>query len=86
MSKDKIKHLLRPKEFRVWCMPHTNLDRFDFTTKAFDATCANCLTAWRTATTGRSSPFRTRDVIGRRPTNGEWEPRMTRITTDGDVE
>lgn len=55
---EKLKHLLKPKEFRVWCRPNDLPGDFDLTILPSLTTCANCLTAMRATTTGRKSQFK----------------------------
>lgn len=43
----KIIHLLKPKEYRVWCRPKVVPGNFSVTTEASKATCAVCLSAMR---------------------------------------
>lgn len=58
ITMSKIIHLLKPKEFRVWCRPNDVPGNFAVTTIPSVADCANCLTAFRTATNGRKARFR----------------------------
>lgn len=58
MSKQRLVHLLRPKEYRVYCRPNDEPGDFDVTTKPSKVTCANCLTAFRSRTQGNYRPFR----------------------------
>lgn len=58
MSVEPLVHLLVPKEFRVWCRRNSPIGDFSITNLPSKATCANCLTAMRTATGGSRSPFR----------------------------
>ncbi len=51
-------HLLKPKEFRVWCRPNDPPDDFSVTTQPSKCTCANCLTIYRAAASGNYKPFR----------------------------
>lgn len=54
----KLTHLLIPKQYRVWCRPNDVPGDFDITALPSKADCANCLTAFRTATTWRKARFR----------------------------
>lgn len=54
----KLTHLLIPKQYRVWCRPNDVPGNFNITAYPSLADCANCLTAFRTATNGRKTPFR----------------------------
>jgi len=54
----KIIHLLKPKEYRVWCRPKVVPGNFSVTTEACKATCANCLSTMRWHTQGRRGQFR----------------------------
>lgn len=56
--KEKLKHLLIPATFRVYCRPNNPVGDFDVTVFPSKANCANCLTAFRIATTGRKTPFK----------------------------
>lgn len=73
MSKKTLTHLLKPGEFRVWCRPNNVPGDFNVTTKPSKANCANCLTAMRTATTGRRSGFKVKHTTGRK-TCWDYEP------------
>lgn len=55
---EPLTHLLIQKQFRVWCRPNNVPGDFNVTTLPSKTTCANCLTAYRTATTGRRNDFR----------------------------
>lgn len=55
---DPIIHLLIPKEFRVWCRPEKPVGDYPITRFASKATCANCLTRYRTNSTGRCARFK----------------------------
>lgn len=72
--KEKIKHLLIPREFRIWCRPNHPIGEQDLTTKPSETGCANCLTAFRAKTTGKTQPFRTRHAHNRNPSQHyeEW--------------
>lgn len=51
-------HLLIPKEHRVWCMKKRQLAvHVKVTTLPSEATCCNCLTAWRSTTQKNYRPF-----------------------------
>lgn len=67
--KNKLKHLLKPGEFRIWCRPNDVPGDFDLTSHAWNATCANCLTAFRAKTQGIHRPFRVRHVAASRKLN-----------------
>ena len=54
----EIIHLLKPKEYRVWCRPNYIPGNFKTTIFPSLTDCANCLTAFRTYTTGRKNRFR----------------------------
>ena len=54
----QIIHLLKPKEYRVWCRPHDVPGDFKITNLPSKADCANYLTAFRTTMTGRKQRFR----------------------------
>lgn len=58
MKEEPLYHLLMPKEFKVWCRPNHSVGDFNVTILPSKATCANCLTAYRTATTGRLTRFK----------------------------
>jgi len=60
-----ITHLLKPKEYRVWCRPNDVPGDFMVTNKPSKANCANCVTIWRRETTGRRSQFKVSHLIGR---------------------
>jgi hypothetical protein len=51
-------HLLKPKEFRVWCRPNASPGDLSVTNQASKATCANCLSTMRWHTQGRHGRFR----------------------------
>lgn len=53
-----IKHLLIPKEFKVYCLPSRSADSLSVTNEPSKATCANCLTIFRRGTTGRRGQFK----------------------------
>lgn len=75
MKKDALYHLLKPKEFRVWCRPHDPVGDYNVTNLPSKANCANCLTAYRTATTGRRAAFRVKHTsrLDPRPRTPELE-------------
>ncbi len=50
-------HLLKPKEFRVWCRPDSTPGDLTVTSKPSKVTCANCLTVFRSKTQNRHKPF-----------------------------
>lgn len=52
-----IVHLLKPKEYRVWCLPNRPVGNLATTNKPSKCTCGNCLTIMRGATQGRHSQF-----------------------------
>lgn len=56
--KEQLIHLLKPKQFRVWCRPDSLPGDFAVTTRPPKATCANCLTAWRAKTQGHHGGFK----------------------------
>lgn len=56
VMKEKIIHLLIPKEFRVWCLPNRAPD-FAFTKYPSKATCGNCLTKMRASTNDKKTRF-----------------------------
>lgn len=58
MSEQKLIHLLKPKEFRVWCRPNDVPGDFGVTSLPSKCTCANCLTVYRSTTTGNFRPFK----------------------------
>ena len=60
--KEKIIHLLIPKEFRCWCLPNDVPDNLTFTNQPSKCTCANCLTAMRSKTKKFHRPFRVAHV------------------------
>lgn len=62
----KLYHLLKPKEYRVWCRPNDLPGDFNVTKFPSKANCANCLTAMRTETSGRYRPFKVKHTTGRR--------------------
>jgi hypothetical protein len=47
LETEKIIHLLKPKEFRVWCCPNLAPKNFNVTISAPKATCCNCITKYR---------------------------------------
>ena len=53
-----IIHLLKPKDYRVWCLPNKVPSDLSITSRPGKATCCNCLTAMRRETTGRRAHFR----------------------------
>jgi hypothetical protein len=53
-----IIHLLIPKEFKVWCLPRRSAGDLNVTTRSHKATCANCLSLWRSKTTGKRARVR----------------------------
>lgn len=55
-------HLLKPREFRVWCRPNDTPGNFGVTNLASKCTCANCLTAYRIAISGNYKPFKVSHV------------------------
>jgi len=55
-AEQTIKHLLKPKEFRVWCRPKSVPRNLDVTMYPSKATCAQCLTRMRFQTTGNRRP------------------------------
>ncbi len=58
--KEKIKHLLRPKEFRLYCVAEWSIPpTWSFTTKPHEATCINCLNRWKQKNNIRGSAVRT---------------------------
>lgn len=57
-SDKALTHLLKPKEYRVWCRPNQIPGDFDITTFPSKCNCANCLTVMRRWTTGRRTQFR----------------------------
>lgn len=58
-EKKKILHLLVPKEFQVWCRKSKPPGKdMRFTRLPSKATCANCLTAFRSETKHLYRPFR----------------------------
>lgn len=59
MTKEEpLFHLLKPKEFRVWCVPSRPPGpKMAVTNLPSKATCVNCLTKFRYAT-GRKAVFR----------------------------
>lgn len=68
---DIIKHLLIPKEFRVYCRPNNPIQyRMVTTNKPSDCNCANCMTKWRKAPKGKHfQNVRTRHLLNRK----QWE-------------
>jgi hypothetical protein len=47
-GRDVVKHLLRPKEFRLYCVPDWTIpSHWQFTAKPHEATCINCLNRWK---------------------------------------
>lgn len=58
--REKIKHLLIPKEFRVWCYgPDRKIgETMDFTALPSECNCANCMTKWRAKRTGKFKTVR----------------------------
>ena len=60
--RSELLHLLKPKEFRVWCRPNDVPGDFGVTDKPSKATCANCLTIMRRETTGRGGEFKVKHV------------------------
>jgi len=58
MNEEPIKHLLIPKEFRVFCRPnHPISTEMQFCRLPCESICGNCLTAFRTKTTGNRKRF-----------------------------
>ncbi len=52
--KETIYHLLKPKEFRTWCMPNrAPSSEMNVTALPSKASCVNCLTAFRRSTGGK---------------------------------
>lgn len=73
--KEKIKHLLIPKQFRVYCRPnHLITPGMVTTTKPSETGCANCLTAFRTKTQGNSRQFLVKHAADRKEPDDypEW--------------
>lgn len=66
MATEPLRHLLIPKEFRVWCRPTVPPGKFAVTKYPSKATCANCLTAYRATTKGNRKPFRVSHVAAER--------------------
>jgi len=58
-------HLLIKGKFEVWCRPGKPVGDFNVTVYPAKANCANCLTAFRAATTGRKSRFRVKHTTNR---------------------
>lgn len=50
---ERLKHLLKPRVFRVWCRPAVVPGDFDVTTEPSKTTCVNCINLWRHHRTGR---------------------------------
>lgn len=46
----KVIHLLKPKEWAVWCKPDLQMTFNNFTMYPSKATCGNCLTIMRRMT------------------------------------
>lgn len=64
MPEPKLKHLLKPKQFRVWCRPNNIPGDFDVTTEPSKTTCSRCLTWWRRSIRGsRFRDFSVRDTL-----------------------
>ena len=63
---DKLVHLLKPKEFRVWCRPNDVPGDFGVTNQASKCTCANCLTIMRRETKGIQRRFRVSHITDRK--------------------
>lgn len=55
---EPLKHLLIRGEFKVYCRPRHSPAALDVTDKPSKATCAVCITAWRSKTKGFRRPFR----------------------------
>ena len=64
--KEILTHLLKPKEYRVWCRPRRVPGHFYVTTRPSACNCANCLTA-----------YRRRIGKGKRGYRGEFKVRYT---------
>jgi len=71
--KEILKHLLKPKEFRVWCRPNDVPGDFYVTTLPSKCTCANCLTVYRAKMTGNRRPFKVSHTAADRKLN--WHDR-----------
>jgi hypothetical protein len=63
---ERLVHLLKSKEYRVWCRPDKVPGDFDTTTAPSKTNCGNCLTIWRTATTGKKARFHVSHISGRK--------------------
>jgi len=59
---DALYHLLVKGKFEVWCRPGKKVGDYNVTIYPTKANCANCLTAYRAATTtqGRTGRFQVR--------------------------
>jgi len=68
MKEKPLVHLLKPGEYRVYCrLPDFVPGNLTCTTLPSKATCANCLTAFRTATNGSYREFRVSHIPERLP-------------------
>lgn len=68
--KEKLTHLLIPKEYHVWCRPSKPPGEFNVTMFPSKCNCANCLTAMRRHTgkgrKGYRGEFKVRHTTGRK--------------------
>ncbi len=60
---EKIIHLLKPKEFRVWCAPNNPVGtKKEITNLMSKCTCVNCLDRLSYARTGKGTKIRASDL------------------------
>lgn len=55
---ESIKHLLIPKQFKVYCLPNRGAGTLSVTNLPSKATCANCLTMFRRKSGKRKAEFK----------------------------
>ncbi len=57
-----LTHLLKPKEYRVWCRPEVVPGDFAVTMYASKATCAVCLAEYRASNSSHKLNFKARNT------------------------
>jgi hypothetical protein len=70
--RSKLIHLLKPREFRVWCIQTRVPSQLKFTTDPLTATCANCLSVWRAAVKNNHQRFRVSHILNRPEEENLW--------------